>query len=81
MFSSDPVLPSNSYGNNSKHLLLLILLDYRLLCTISRVPPDFTRFVLVDDAGVLLAKGSAIGKLPYISERAKNYHTVGVSTQ
>jgi len=42
-----------------------------------RVPPDFNRFVLVDDDGSLLASGTATsGRVPHISERAMNYRTV-----
>lgn len=41
------------------------------------VPPEFTTFVLVDDDGHLLAKGTPNGaRLPDISERMQNYRTV-----
>lgn len=45
---------------------------------ICRVPPEFNRFVLVDDDGSLLATGIASnsGRLPHISERAMNYRVV-----
>jgi len=45
-----------------------------------RVPPEFNRFVLVDDDGSLLASGSATsGRVPHISERAMNYRVVMAS--
>jgi len=40
-------------------------------------PPTFTTFVLVDDDGNLLAKGTpSSGRLPHISERQRNYAAV-----
>jgi hypothetical protein len=39
-------------------------------------PPKFSSFVLVDDAGQLLNKGTPTGKLPHISERQQNYFAV-----
>ncbi len=41
-----------------------------------RAPPEYNTFVLVDDSGALLAKGSPTGELPHISERAMNYRVV-----
>lgn len=43
------------------------------------VPPTFDSFVLVDDSGALLAKGTPTGNLPHISERKRNYMTVAGS--
>lgn len=40
------------------------------------VPPLFTSFVLVDDAGALLATGHPTGQLPSIRERKMNYQAV-----
>eukprot|EP00542_Grammatophora_oceanica_P013543 CAMPEP_0194047192 /NCGR_PEP_ID=MMETSP0009_2-20130614/23616_1 /TAXON_ID=210454 /ORGANISM="Grammatophora oceanica, Strain CCMP 410" /LENGTH=225 /DNA_ID=CAMNT_0038692731 /DNA_START=245 /DNA_END=922 /DNA_ORIENTATION=- len=41
------------------------------------VPPDFTEFVLVDDAGEFLAAGSPTGmSLPSLRERQRNYRLV-----
>lgn len=42
-------------------------------------PPTFDSFVLVDDSGALLAKGTPTGSLPHISERKRNYLTVAGS--
>jgi hypothetical protein len=39
-------------------------------------PPQFSSFVLVDDAGELLNKGTPKGKLPHMSERQQNYLVV-----
>ena len=39
-------------------------------------PPSFDTFVLVDDAGALLASGKPSGTLPSISERQMNYQLV-----
>jgi hypothetical protein len=39
-------------------------------------PPSYSRFVLVDDAGHLLNKGSPSGTLPPLSERKKNFQVV-----
>jgi len=40
------------------------------------VPPTFESFVLVDDAGALLAQGSPTGKLPGMRDRQMNYMLV-----
>lgn len=40
------------------------------------VPPTFTSFVLVDDSGALLAKGTPTGALPSKTERLRNYAVV-----
>jgi len=40
------------------------------------VPPGFTTFVLVDDEGGLLNKGTATNNLPDKSERWRNYEQV-----
>lgn len=37
------------------------------------VPPEFTRFVLVDDDGALLNMGAPMGDLPPFSARRENY--------
>ena len=42
-------------------------------------PPSFDRYVLVDDAGALLASGKPSGTLPAISERQMNYQLVAGS--
>lgn len=42
-------------------------------------PPDFTSFVLVDDAGAQLATGTPTGQLPHISQRRANFELVGRS--
>lgn len=39
-------------------------------------PPDFSSFVLVDDDGNLLAKGTPTGSLPNNGEREMNYRVV-----
>ena len=39
-------------------------------------PPDFSSFVLVDDDGNLLAKGTPTGSLPNHGEREMNYRVV-----
>ncbi len=39
-------------------------------------PPEYKTFVLVDDAGILLAKGTPSGDLPDIRERRMNYELV-----
>lgn len=39
-------------------------------------PPKFDTFVLVDDSGSLLAKGSPTGSLPSLRERQRNYQLV-----
>lgn len=39
-------------------------------------PPKFDSFVLVDDEGLLLNKGSPTGKLPHLSERQHNFKLV-----
>ena len=36
-------------------------------------PPKFESFVLVDDEGRLLKRGTPTGKLPHISSRENNY--------
>ena len=36
-------------------------------------PPDFKSFVLVDDDGKLLARGTPTGKLPGLRQRATNF--------
>merc|ERR1711871_1000957 len=43
------------------------------------VPPKFRHFVLVDDAGDLLAAGSPTGQLPHLQQRQRNYMAVGNS--
>lgn len=43
------------------------------------VPPKFTDFVLVDDDGNLLARGSPTGRLPSFQQRQRNYMAVGAS--
>ena len=40
------------------------------------VPPNFESFVLVDDEGALLNKGTPTGALPDIDERQRNYGLV-----
>merc|ERR1712070_70381 len=40
------------------------------------VPPAFTSFVLVDDNGDLLNKGTPTGVLPDLDERKGNYNLV-----
>lgn len=40
------------------------------------VPPKFTSFVLVDDAGELLASGTPTGRLPDARQRQMNYMLV-----
>lgn len=61
-------------------LLITLSSSYDYEChlfVISRVPPEFNRFVLVDDDGSLLATGIATsGRVPHISERTMNYRTV-----
>ena len=42
-------------------------------------PPTYDRFVLVDDAGMLLAAGKPTGTLPDIGERQMNYQVVSGS--
>ena len=42
-------------------------------------PPAFDRFVLVDDAGGLLATGKPTGSLPEAGERQMNYQVVAGS--
>lgn len=41
------------------------------------VPPKFTHFVLVDDAGQLMATGNPTGRLPHLQQRQRNYMAVG----
>lgn len=41
------------------------------------VPPSFTSFVLVDDDGTLLARGSPSGQLPLLEERRYNFRATG----
>lgn len=41
------------------------------------VPPAFERFVLVDDAGTLLAQGHPTGHLPDLRQRQANFNAVG----
>ncbi len=41
------------------------------------VPPLFTSFVLIDDAGKLLAQGNPTGMLPAIRQRQANFNAVG----
>lgn len=41
------------------------------------VPPSFDTFVLVDDAGELLARGRPTGRLPHIRQRERNFATTG----
>ena len=43
------------------------------------VPGDWSRFVLVDDDGALLAAGAPSGRLPDIEERKANYAMVAGS--
>ena len=40
------------------------------------VPPAFSTFVLVDDGGALLARGTPAGALPPLRERAMNFRLV-----
>lgn len=40
-------------------------------------PPEYTSFVLVDDAGVLLASGKPTGQLPALVERKENFRATG----
>jgi len=40
------------------------------------VPPDFTKFVLVDDEGRLLKQGTPTGNLPSVRSRQSNYQLV-----
>lgn len=40
------------------------------------VPPSFNSFVLVDDDGNLLNKGSPTGAVPSLGERRDNYRLV-----
>ena len=42
-------------------------------------PADFTTFVLVDDEGALLAKGTPSGRTPPLRERQMNYKVVAGS--
>ena len=39
-------------------------------------PPDFSKFVLVDDEGALLAQGAPSGRLPELRQRRYNFETV-----
>jgi hypothetical protein len=43
------------------------------------VPDDYSRFVLVDDDGRLLATGAPTGRLPALEERQANYAMVASS--
>ena len=43
------------------------------------VPDDYSRFVLVDDDGRLLATGAPSGRLPALEERQANYAMVAGS--
>merc|ERR1719231_210665 len=43
------------------------------------VPPTFDTFVLVDDDGNLLARGSPTGHLPHMQQRQMNYRAVADS--
>merc|ERR1719436_21399 len=40
------------------------------------IPPDFSQFILVDDEGRLLKKGTPSGELPSIYSRRGNYELV-----
>ena len=40
-------------------------------------PPKFETFVLLDDAGALLASGAPTGDLPSLQQRQSNYNAVG----
>merc|ERR1711916_26072 len=40
------------------------------------VPPNYESFVIVDDAGILLNKGTPSGDLPDLDERKGNYRLV-----
>ena len=42
-------------------------------------PPDFSRFVLVDDDGALLNTGCPKGRLPFKGDREMNFRLVGKS--
>ena len=43
------------------------------------VPDDYSRFLLVDDDGRLLATGAPTGRLPALEERQANYAMVAGS--
>ena len=39
-------------------------------------PPDFASFVLVDDAGLQLSRGTPVGRLPGLDQRRANFQIV-----